>query len=186
MKEHKIEDSQAANYHWDFKVDIKFIMNYIAQCVSWIRLCMIEEPNGFNGAEYWATKVLIFDSLKEDWPIEESVGFTGQDLYGVLSTKLDADFSCGEYQRAYKCIWKVLASSSMQKITHGKNLMKTPALGSIWDEAGHEEDDIAPGTFAELLRYGSVHLEQDRETIEYRQAPRVPSEMCFKKGILEP
>jgi hypothetical protein len=57
----------------------------------------------------------------------------------------------------------------MQKITHGKNLTKTPAWGLIWDEKGNESKDIEPGTFAELLRYGAVRFEQTRESITYVQ-----------------
>lgn len=118
--------------------------------------------------------------------MKDSVGFTGEELASAMSARLDADPNSEEYKKAYKCIWRVLTSASMQKIQHGKNLTLTPALGVLWDEEGHEEDDIAPGTFAELLRYGSVHFEQTRESIEYREAQKIPSEMRLKKGVLEP
>ena len=72
----------------------------------------------------------------------------------------------------------------MQKITHGKHLTKSPALGILWDRQENEGKDVAPGTFAELLRYGSVHFEQEREEIEYVKA-RKP-EHRIKKGLLEP
>lgn len=72
----------------------------------------------------------------------------------------------------------------MQKITHGKGLTRTEALGVILDREENEGKDIEPGTFAELLRYGSVHFEQTREEINYVVAPK--PEMVIKKGLLEP
>ncbi len=93
---------------------------------------MLEETNdGFNGAEYWANKVLLFDSLSEDWGAEATIGFSGQDLFNVLETRRDAAPESREYQTASKTIWRLLTRSSMQKITHGKNLTKSPALGIL-------------------------------------------------------
>jgi hypothetical protein len=145
---------------------------------------MLEEPNGgFNGVEYWTTKVLVFDCLSEDWGAEATIGFTGNDLFDVLVTKLGANPSSEEYQKAYKTIWRLLTKSSMQKITHGKNLTKGKALGIILDEKENEGKDAEPGSFAELLRYGSVHFKQDRKEIEYVK-PKKP-ENIIKKGLFE-
>jgi hypothetical protein len=159
-------------------------MEYIGQVLAWLRLCMIEEPNGFNGANYYANKVLLFDSLTEDWGAEDTIGFNGNDLFNVLATKRNADPENEEYRKAYKTIWRLLTRSSMQKITHGKNLTKGEALGIIWDKKENEGKDVEPGTFAELLRYGSVHFEQDRASIDYVKAEKSP--MIIKKGLLEP
>ena len=172
------------NFHWEFKVEPRTVMEYIGQVLSWLRLCMLEEPNdGFNGAEYWANKVLLFDSLSEDWGAEATVGFSGQDLFNVLETRRDAAPESNEYQTAYKTIWRLLTRSSMQKITHGRNLTKSPALGILWDMEENKGKDVAPGTFSELLRYGSVHFEQEREEIKYVKAQK--PEYTIKKGLLE-
>lgn len=184
-KEVKFEDSQAKNYHWEFKVEPLTVMEYIGQVLAWLRLCMLEEPNDrFNGAEYYENKVLLFDSLSEDWGAEATIGFSGQDLFDVLATKRDADPESKEFRTAHKTIWRLLTRSSMQKITHGKNLTKSPALGILWDMKENEGKDVAPGTFAELLRYGSVRYEQEREEIEYVKAQK--PEHRIKKGLLEP
>ena len=184
-KEVKFEDSQAMSYHWEFKVEPLTVMEYIGQVLAWLRLSMLEEPNdGFNGAEYYANKVLLFDALSEDWGAEATIGFSGQDLFNVLETRRDADPKSMEYQRAYKTIWRLLTQSSMQKITHGKNLTKGAALGILLDMNKNEGKDIAAGTFAELLRYGSVHFEQEREEIKYIKAQK--PEHTIKKGLLEP
>jgi hypothetical protein len=184
-KEFKFEESEASNFHWDFKVEPVVVMNYISQVLAWLRLCMLEDPNdGFNGAEYFGEKILLFDSLAEDWGAEATVGFTGQDLFNFLATKRDADPESEEHKLAYKATWRLLARSSMQKITHGKALTKSPALGILWDMPENEGKDVEPGTFAELLRYGSVYYEQDREEIKYVKAEK--PEYRIKKGLLEP
>ena len=172
-------------YHWEFSVEPVTVVEYVGQVLAWERLCMLSEPScGFNGTEYWENKVLLFDALSEDWGAEATIGFSGQDLFNVLETRRDAAPESQEYQKAYKTIWRLLTQSSMQKITHGKNLTKSPALGILLDRQGNEGKDIAAGTFAELLRYGSVHFEQEREEIKYIKPPT--PERTIRKGLLEP
>jgi hypothetical protein len=57
-------------------------------------------------------------------------------------------------------------------------------LGVIWGKKENEGKDIEPGTFADLLRHGSVHFEQTREEIDYVAGPK--PEMVIRKGLLEP
>ncbi|KZV95313.1 hypothetical protein EXIGLDRAFT_735478 [Exidia glandulosa HHB12029] len=38
-------------------------------------------------------------------------------------------------------------------------------LAKIWNRKENENADVAPGTWAEYLRWGSVHLDQDRPLI---------------------
>ncbi|KAH6722724.1 hypothetical protein BKA61DRAFT_507564 [Leptodontidium sp. MPI-SDFR-AT-0119] len=180
------EESEAKGFKWEFKVGPQFVAGYIAQVLAWMRLSALEEPNGFNGREYAAKNILLFDALDEDWGAETVVGFQGQSLFDALATKFgpDADQESEEYKLAYKNAWRILTKSSMQKITHGKNLTKTPALGILWDQKENEGKDVEPGTFAELLRYGSVHFEQTRDSIHYVKGEK--PELIIKKGILEP
>ncbi|KAH7408041.1 hypothetical protein BKA64DRAFT_776225 [Cadophora sp. MPI-SDFR-AT-0126] len=182
----KFEESEARGFKWEFKVEPQFVAGYIAQVLAWMRLSALEEPNGFNGRNYAVENILLFDALHEDWGAETVVGFQGQALFDALATKCDpdADPDSDEYKLAYKNVWRLLTKSSMQKITHGKNLTKTPALGVLWDETENEGKDVEPGTFAELLRYGSVHLEQTRESIHYVRGEK--PELVIKKGLLEP
>jgi len=183
-KDIDFEASKARNFHWEFIVDPITVIEYIGQVLAWLRLCMIEEPDGgFNGREYWASKILIFDSLTEDWAAEDTVGFTGTDLFNALATKRDADLALKEHQSAYKMTWRMLTRASMQKITHGKHLTKTPALGILWDMKENEGKDIEPRTFAELLRYGSVHFEQTREEIDYVKAEK--SDIVLREKMLQ-
>ena len=183
-KDIKFEASQMRGFKWDFNVSPVTVMEYIGQVLAWLRLCRLEDPHdGFNGAEYYTHKVLLFDVLSEDWAAESIIGFRGQDLFDVLATKLDADPESEAYRKAYKTIWRLLTRSSMQKVTHGKNLTKEVALGTLWDLEENEGKDVEPGTFAGLLRYGSVHFEQERKSIDYVDA-EAPEDR-ITKGLLE-
>lgn len=178
-------ESQKRGYNWEFIVEPLTVFEYITQVTSFLRISMLEDVgDGFSGADYAVQNVLWFDALEEDWAAETVVGYRGDDAVNALSTKLDADPESEEYKTAYELVWRLLTKSSMQKITHGKNLTKTPAWGRIWDEKGNEERDIEPGTFAELLRYGALHFEQTRENIAYVQVERASP--TLKKSVLEP
>ena len=177
-KDISFEDSRASNFHWDFKVSAQTVMEYITQVMCWMRLCLMEET-----VDYWLNHVLIFDVLQENWGAEATIGFhgAGEKMFKLLSLKRDIDPESEDYKEAYKLVWRLLAKSSMQKITHGKHLTNDVHLGVLWDE--NPEKDCEPGTFAELLRYGTLHLEQTRKEIEYVQAPKPPKTM--QKGLLE-
>lgn len=172
-------------FGWEFSVEPHAIFEYISQVVAWRRLCMLEDAgDGFSCADYARDRVLWFDSLEENWAFEPILGFRGEEAFNALTTRVDSDPGSEEYKLAYKAVWRVLTRSSMQKITHGKNLTKTPALGLLWDMESNKGKDNEPGTFAELLRYGSTHFLQTRESIEYVQGKR-PAQ-TVRKGVFEP
>ncbi|KAF1841577.1 uncharacterized protein K460DRAFT_388484, partial [Cucurbitaria berberidis CBS 394.84] len=87
MKDFKFAQAEARGFKWDFKVDEQTVMGYTGQCLAWIRLTWLQEPNGgFDGVHYWANKVLVFDVGLEDFPAEQIVGYKGEDLFKVLIT----------------------------------------------------------------------------------------------------
>ncbi|KAF3940319.1 hypothetical protein ABW19_dt0201044 [Dactylella cylindrospora] len=177
-------ESVKRGFKWEFIVDPFTVMQYIGQVISWLRLCMIDGGDDeLDYAEYAEKHVLWYDVLEENFGAETVVGYQGQSAFDALCTKLDADPESEEYKTAYRLVWRLLTKSCMQKITHGKNLTKTPAWGLLWDLQENEGRDIASGTFAELLRYGSVHFDQVRE-IEYVDYKK--PEDVMHKGLLEP
>ncbi|KZN87653.1 hypothetical protein EN45_062140 [Penicillium chrysogenum] len=177
--------SVARGFKWEFIVDPLTVFEYITQVVAWQRLCLLEEAgDGFSCVDYAGENIMWFDVLEENWGFETIAGFTGQEAFDVLATRLDADSESEEYKKAYKMAWHFLAQCSMQKITHGKHLTKTPALGLLWDLEGNEGKHDEEGTFAELLRYGTVHFRQTREGIRVVDVER-PKE-TMRKGVLEP
>ncbi|KAF7347772.1 Capsule polysaccharide biosynthesis [Mycena venus] len=180
------DESRASNFTWDFKVDAKTVMEYITQVICWTRLTMLEDAgDGFSCTDYWQKHVLCIDVLQENWGAEAVVGFAngGQGIFELLSMERNGDSSSEKYKQAEELVWRMLTRSSMQKITHGKGLTNTVALGVLWDMKENEGKDRQPGTFAELMRYGSVHFRQKRESIVTMEAEKPPKTM--KKGLLE-
>jgi hypothetical protein len=176
---------QKKGYNWEFIVGPVTVFEYITQVLAWLRVCMLDDAgDGFSGVDYQRDHILWFDVLPEDWGAETVVGYRGQEAFDAFATKLDADPNSDEYKIAYKLVWRLLTESSMQKVTHGKNLTKTPALGLLWDMPENEGRDIEPGTFSELFRYGCTHFHQTRKDIQYVQTEKL--QMTMKKGLLEP
>lgn len=179
------DESRASNFHWDFAVSPKTVMEYITQVLAWKRLTMLEDAgDGFSCSDYWQNNVYCFDVLKEDWAAEDEIGFSGEKLFNLLTLSREGDKTSEQYQEAEKMIWRLLCQASMQKVTHGKGLVKSLSLGAILDKPENEGKDNAHGTFVELLRYGSVHFRQKRRDILQMEA-RKPAEI-WKKGVLEP
>ncbi|KAF9894147.1 hypothetical protein FE257_009120 [Aspergillus nanangensis] len=180
-----LSEAEERGFLWEFIVDPVTVFEYVTQVVAWQRLCMLEDAgDGFSCADYVQRHVLWFDVLAENWRFESEVGFKGTDAFHALATRTDADPQSAEYQTAYRLVWGFLTEASLQKITHGKNLTKTPALGLLWDLDEHQGKDNEPGTFAELLRYGTTHFRQTRSHLAYVQA-RKPAK-TLRKGVLEP
>jgi len=173
-------------FDYDFKVDELTLMGYVAQVLAWVRCARLKEPNGgFDGVDYHAKKVLQFDALEEDWAAEKLLGFKGKHVFEVFTTRLDADPASEEYKKAYAGAWRLLTNSSMQKITHGKNITHDIHCGTLLDEGDNVKSDCAEGTFGELLRHGSVQFEQTRGKITYLE-PELPAPKdIIHKGLLE-
>jgi hypothetical protein len=102
----------------------------------------------------------------------------------LLALRRDGDKGAAQYRQAEDLVWALLARSCMQKVTHAANLTVSPHLGTLWDMAENEGKDCAPGTFGELLRYGSVHFRQKRETVPRVEAPKPDN--TWKKGLFDP
>lgn len=181
----KFADMEAGGFKWKFTADLVHVLGYIGQVLAWCRLASLKEPNaGFDGVDYYTKHVLCIDALNEIWAAEKTIGFDGEDIHKVFTTSRDADPESKEYQNAHETVWRLLTESSLQKITHGKGLTSDIHCGVLLDQ--NEGSDCAPGTFGELLRYGSVHFEQTCESIEYREAHKVEEDHIICKGLLEP
>lgn len=159
----------------------------MAQLACWMRLTLLEDSplDDFNPSEYWEKHILGLHVVKECWAAESVLGSfkAGSTLVTALNTRLDADLESQEYKLAYDVVWRMLTQASMQKITHGKDLTHSLSAGVLWELEGNEGKDAAEGTFAELLRYGSVHWEQSRTSLAMRET--VKPKVTYRKGVLE-
>jgi hypothetical protein len=176
------------NPGFDFKVPLIEVFEYAIQIVAWTRLTMLgpDPTDGFNPAEYWLKSVLPMDAFREAWQAEMILGFNvgGQSKLDALSLRLDADKDSEAYRAAHKVIWNILSESSMQKVSHGKGLSHSVQLGTMLDMPENADKDHGEGTFAELLRYGTLHFRQKRPSVNLMaissQSEPIP------KGHLEP
>lgn len=184
IKDMSPASAKANGYEWEFHGDPAAVFEYITQILCWARICMLVEPNGgFNGADYYANRILLFDARLEDWSAETLIGWHGQDLFDVLATPLSCDKDSEKYKKAYKTVWHILTKGSMQKVTHGAKVAKTDQLGTLLDRNdSNRHAGEGNGTFMDLLRYGGVHFEQVGREMEYRKA--VKPEKLIEEPLL--
>ncbi|ETS74563.1 hypothetical protein PFICI_13047 [Pestalotiopsis fici W106-1] len=179
---------EIAPYLWDWSVPHEKALEYVTQVSVWAHLCHNKDTgDGFNACEYWENNIFLFSS-KEDWPAEEMLGYagSGQKIMDLLALRRDAaDRDDEQYKTAERLVWTLLARTCMQKVTHAAGITHSPHLGTLWDMPENEGKDCAPGTFGELLRYGSVHFRQKRVAIERIPAPKPQPENTFKRGLFE-
>jgi hypothetical protein len=170
------------------KLEITF--EYGLQCACWLRLCMLEDAGGgFSGVDYWLNNVLWIDSPAElqhsvRSPAGDIAVPTGQLLFDLLSTRRDGPADSEQYKEAEYLVWNQLTKTSMLKIGTAQGLADWVSAGTLWNLPENLGKDNEPGTFAELLRYGSVHFKQRREQVG-TLVPMKPS-VTLKTGLLEP
>lgn len=184
MAEQSRDMERGKRFKFDFAASPSTIAEYVTQIMCWHRVCLLEDVgDGFSGVDYWTNNVLLWDVLDEDWGAEETLGWDGcaQRMYDIFSLPLDS-VDGEEKQTAEALVWRLLSSSSMQKVARGKGLMRNALLGELWDQ-DREDRDAKVGTYAELFRYGSENFVQTRKEIRYVEAPR--PHKTLKKGLLE-
>ncbi|OJJ45030.1 hypothetical protein ASPZODRAFT_70396 [Penicilliopsis zonata CBS 506.65] len=169
----KFHGDEATNHFgWEHVCSPDKIMDYGAHILVWQRLVMLQSDE-FDGVDYFMDKVLLLDVVNEAWRGEKLFGWKGSDLFDALNSPVDPA------SPAFKMVMTLLAQACMQKVYRGKEMLKYPALGVLWDD--HEGADCQEGTLAGLLRHGSVHFEQKRQLV-YVANPRP---VVLHKGVYE-
>ena len=91
---------------------------------------------------------------------------------------------------AERLVEGALAHASFKKLSSGFFQSPLESVAGRWDMSEGGNADIAPGTWAEYLRWGSVHLKQTRSEIPVER-PDIPVaeggvlRRVYKVGILE-
>ncbi|KAF1972060.1 hypothetical protein BU23DRAFT_644760 [Bimuria novae-zelandiae CBS 107.79] len=156
--------------------------DYLAHFLALERLQRLQDPtDGFDGADYFANKVFLLKAEDHLYYAQRITGWDGRKQYNMLTTK--ASPAADGYTEANDFVDSVLQHSVMMKLSHGPPC-GLENLASIWDEEEHKEDDIATGTFAEYLRYGSVHWNPKKATVSPTPLPK-PAQV-YVAGLLEP
>ena len=141
-------------------------VNYIAQMLCLERLRHLLDPStGWNGPEYFAQRVLLFDCVQEVYWAQHLTRWDGRKQFELLGTLRDGEGATErskEYKEAKAFVQGILANSSTMKISHGLPSPGREYLAEIWDRPENQAADIVPGSFAAYLRWASEHFESER------------------------
>ncbi|GJN86993.1 hypothetical protein PLIIFM63780_010575 [Purpureocillium lilacinum] len=143
-------------------VSMAFLGDYLTQILCFERLCRVIDPNGFNGPEYYATRVFLLPSMSEMYYLQGVNSWQGDKEFALLSARATDDSEDVSLQKeARRVVDHMLAKTATMKLSHAPP-GELPFLADIWSRPEHRDADIAEGTFAAYLRHGSVHFDQDR------------------------
>lgn len=144
-------------------------VDYIAQVFCLERLRNLQDPGaGWNGPEYFARRVLLFDCVKEVYWAQRLTMWDGRKQFNLLATRRDGGApsaaegdgaAAARYKDAESLVNGILATSATMKLSHGLPTPGREYLAEIWDRPENHDADVAPGTFAAYLRWASEHFE---------------------------
>lgn len=138
------------------------IMDYGAQVYCLERLRdLVDKEDGWNGRRCIEEKAFLLPALDEMWYYQPRTNYLGSKQFELLTTRYDAP----EAQRieAEEFVNDMLTNTLLMKFCHGLKDTMVSSLADIWDDPEHDGTDCTPGTFAEYLRWGTLHLRQTRE-----------------------
>ncbi|CAM1507708.1 Fc.00g045560.m01.CDS01 [Cosmosporella sp. VM-42] len=145
-----------------FGIDNSLMNDYVAHALAFKRIRMLQDPaDGFNGLEYWEQHAFVLP-VQETFLAQILCEFDGQRQYNLLSLPREGIAPGARDSSAEKLVQELLSHASTMKLSHGLKNNKIVHLSKLWDLPENSEADIAPGTYAAYLRWGSVHLEQTR------------------------
>lgn len=170
----------------DLKVPVEIAGDYLAHFSCFERLrCLVDPSDGFDGADYYANKMLFFHAAEEMFPLQVQTAWDGQRQHDLFTAQREgpaSDPSSQLWRDAEDTINGALAGSSTMKLPHGPAGKVIMFLADFWDEEEFADADVPEGTFAHRLRYGSVHFEQTRELVPLRVSR---NEVVHRLGVLE-
>lgn len=159
------------------------IMDYGAQvhCLERLR-DLVDSQNGWDGRACIDRTAFLLPALKEMWYYQERTEFMGYKQFDLLTTKLDA--ADAQRAQAETFVSDMLANTLMMKFCHGLKGAMASSLADLWDGPANQDADHRQGTFAEYLRWGSVHLRQTRSLVPEKLSPTTNKQ--HRAAIFEP
>lgn len=146
-----------------FGIDNSLMNDYVSHVLSFKRVRMLQDPtDGFDGVEYWSKHAYVLP-VQETFLAQIICQFDGQKQFDLLA--LPRENAEKKSEEAETLVHSLLANASTMKLSHGLKNNKLVHLSKLWDLEENADADIAPGTYAAYLRWGSIHLEQTR-TVE--------------------
>lgn len=157
--------------------DFAKFTDYAAKTQAFLRVRHNIEPGvgGFNGPEYVRNHFLLLAFSNEvhgfwKWP--------GTNMTKVLMLHRQGNKEINEEQVsdqkiAHDLVYGLLAGAFVCKFNQGMAKLGIPCEeAEYWNQPANDNADCLPGTWGELLRYGSAHYKQTR-TLEYVASPEV-------------
>ncbi|KOS19845.1 hypothetical protein ESCO_005736 [Escovopsis weberi] len=160
--------------------------DYLAQVMAFERTRKLVDPSdGFNGPEYLRDRAFLVPALKESLWIQLATLWNHDRQYAMLMKQRAGKGAVRDelWHEADRMAADILAGSATMKLCHGGGSLVRTVAGT-WDEEEHWHDDIAEGTFAAFLRYGSLRFEQTRKLVPLKI--ELTKEEVLYAGILEP
>lgn len=147
-----------------FGIDNSLMNDYVAHVLAFKRVRMLRDAeDGFDGPKYWTERAYVLP-VQETFQAQIICEFNGQRQYDLLAMSRGDDVKPEERDPvAEQLVHSLLSGASTMKLSHGLKNNKLVHLAKLWDLPENAEADIAPGTYAAYLRWGSVHLEQTRK-----------------------
>ncbi|KAK6072777.1 capsule polysaccharide biosynthesis protein [Seiridium cupressi] len=138
-----------------FGIDNSLMNDYVAHVLAFKRVRMLHNPSdGFHGPAYWEQHAYVLP-VQETFLAQILCGFDGQRQFDLFSLPREGVEPDARDASAEKLVQELLACASTMKLSHGLKNNKLVHLSKIWDRPEHADADIAPGTYAAYLRWGS-------------------------------
>ena len=145
-----------------FGIDNSLMNDYVAHALAFKRVRMLHDASdGFNGPEYWTKHAYVLP-VQETFLAQLMCGFDGQKQFDLFSKPRESVSRESRDPEAEKLVEGLLSNASTMKLSHGLKNNKLVHLSKIWDLPENANADIALGTYAAYLRWGSENLEQTR------------------------
>ncbi|KZV80534.1 hypothetical protein EXIGLDRAFT_564112, partial [Exidia glandulosa HHB12029] len=144
------------------KVPVEAIGDYLAQFTAAGRLFALVDPfvGWDDGPRFFQENLMLFD-MDELFIQNVLTDWSGELQFAHLSRPRSEPVNRADFDQLASEIFveTSLERSIILKMSQG--LLPEPVpLAKIWNRPENESADVAPGTWAEYLRWGSVHLDQ--------------------------
>ncbi|KAK3058633.1 hypothetical protein LTR09_000198 [Extremus antarcticus] len=141
----------------------RMLTDYIIQGQSMTMVMgLVDEEDGWDGPKYVAEHVFAIHYMEGSQLINELTAWNGPEAFRLMSLSLpkEGETETEDQAKAREIVEECLRRSFGFKLAHGLILrVMGDTLGSLWRK--HEGSDVVEGTYADWLRYGTVHWCQD-------------------------
>ncbi|KXL46158.1 hypothetical protein M433DRAFT_153857 [Acidomyces richmondensis BFW] len=142
----------------------QMLTDYIAQGQTLTMVMSSVDPeDDWDGPKYTVNHIYAIDYMVGSQLINEYTDWSGSRAFELMSQRLPkrGEAETADQRTAREIVEACLQRSFGFKLAHGLILrVLGETLGSLWRK--HDGSDVVPGTYADWLRYGTLHWCQDQ------------------------